>query len=325
MPSFSASGLISIGKSEFARFYETVKQRAGPCIVIGCLDNPLRSPVLTNAIALRIQGNGIVYLLSPDAASILRRHAADTEIFAWGGAVRILGSNSESSVFNWLFSPTRIRTMKSAEAVDAVVGKFEQCMEWERRKKFHALNEALKPEQVPRFIVDTIPSLKTAPASRKIQVRNTVKQSNASDSVAGVLQEVSEHCPHLIFPPSAYNSAALSPYRNTRRLHSVFLSMESVASQWEKAEGKTGRGWRHMFQERGVDYRSGISDGTLSSYSADYTFRYEGKPVVCAEHITLGVGMSAADCMSIHWYKDAERFRLFVPHVGRHMRCLTTN
>jgi hypothetical protein len=121
----------------------------------------------------------------------------------------------------------------------------------------------------------------------------------------------------LIFLPDALESARQSPYRSAERVYALFQALDEITHTWQQ-KGSIGTGWHDALKPKGFEYAEFISPTAKGKYGSEYTFRYEGEPVLFQHHVTLGA-RSADTCISIHWHRDEERKRLLIGWCGKHL------
>ena len=97
----------------------------------------------------------------------------------------------------------------------------------------------------------------------------------------------------------------------------LFQALDELTHLWQ-TKGSIGTGWYDALKPRGFDYAEFISPMAKGKYGDEYTFRYEGQPVLCENHVTIGA-KSAATCISIHWHRDEARKRLVIAWCGKHL------
>jgi hypothetical protein len=124
--------------------------------------------------------------------------------------------------------------------------------------------------------------------------------------------------PHtLIFLPNAIESARQSPYRWPDKVYALFQALDDLTHLWQ-SKGSIGTGWHDALKPKGFDYSEFISPTAKGKYGDEYTFHYEGQPVLCEHHVTIGA-RSADTCISIHWHRDEARKRLVIAWCGKHL------
>jgi hypothetical protein len=121
----------------------------------------------------------------------------------------------------------------------------------------------------------------------------------------------------LAFLPNAIESAQQSPYRSPEKVFALFQALDELTHLWQQS-GSIGTGWHEALKPRGFDYSEFISPTTIGKYGDEYTFRYEGQPVLCKNHVTIGA-KSADTCISVHWHRDEARKRLVIGWCGKHL------
>jgi hypothetical protein len=121
----------------------------------------------------------------------------------------------------------------------------------------------------------------------------------------------------LIFLPDALESARQSPYRGAEKVYALFHALDEVTRLWQQ-KGSLGTGWHDALKPKGFDYAEFISPTAKGKYGIEYTFRYEGEPILFQHHVTIGA-RSPDTCISIHWHRDEERKRLVIGWCGKHL------
>ena len=121
----------------------------------------------------------------------------------------------------------------------------------------------------------------------------------------------------LTFLPDALESARQSPYRAPEKVFGLFQALDELTRLWQQ-QGSIGMGWHDALKPKGFDYSEFISPTTIGKYGEEYTFRYEGQPVLCMNHVTIGA-KSADTCISVHWHRDEARKRLVIAWCGKHL------
>lgn len=121
----------------------------------------------------------------------------------------------------------------------------------------------------------------------------------------------------LVFLPDAVESARQSPYRWPDKVYGLFEALDELTRLWQ-SRGSIGTGWHDALKPKGYDYAEFISPTARGKYGEEYTFRYEGRPVLFEHHVTLGA-RSADTCISIHWHRDEAKKRLIIGWCGKHL------
>lgn len=121
----------------------------------------------------------------------------------------------------------------------------------------------------------------------------------------------------LVFLPNAIESARQSPYKAPEKVYNLFQSLDELTRIWHDT-GSIGSGWHQALKPKGFDYAEFISPTTKGKFGGEYTFQYDGKPILFENHVTLGAH-SADTCISIHWYRDEGRKRLVIGWCGKHL------
>ncbi len=121
----------------------------------------------------------------------------------------------------------------------------------------------------------------------------------------------------LLFLPSGLESAHQSPYRWPDRVYALFQALDELTRRWQQS-GSIGSGWHAALKPKGFDYAEFISPTAKGKFGDEYTFQYEGRPVLFEHHVTIGA-RSADTCISIHWFRDEAKKRLVIGWCGRHL------
>jgi hypothetical protein len=121
----------------------------------------------------------------------------------------------------------------------------------------------------------------------------------------------------LLFLPDAMESARLSPYRWPDKVYALFQALDELTRNWQQ-NGSIGSGWHDALKPKGFEYAEFISPTAKGKFGHEYTFRYDGQPVLFENHVTLGAH-SAYTCISVHWLRDETRKRLVVGWCGKHL------
>ena len=137
-------------------------------------------------------------------------------------------------------------------------------------------------------------------------------------SVAEAIERAQADFPAtLIVLESAVESARQSPYRQPDKVYRLFHALDELTRQWQEA-GSIGSGWHQALKPKGFEYAEFISPTAKGKYDDEYTFRYEGQPILFQHHVTIGA-RSADTCISIHWHRDEARKRLVIGWCGKHL------
>lgn len=141
------------------------------------------------------------------------------------------------------------------------------------------------------------------------------------ETVFEAVEEAQRRSTNVVYLPDAFESARLSPFRQPARVLSALLAIEDVVSRWvEQRDGGASMGARRdAFRERGFDYKEDISATAEGKWREDYTYRYNGRRIVFAPHITIGA-KGPDRCLSIHLHWDDATRKVVIAHVGRHKK-----
>lgn len=123
----------------------------------------------------------------------------------------------------------------------------------------------------------------------------------------------------LVFLDTALDSAEKSPFKRPEQVFDMLQAMAEVTTEWREAEGSLGKPWEHAVGTHGYEFKVAIGETTRNQWGSQYTFQYEGEPLLFEQHITLGA-KSPEKCLSAHFHRDEERLVLVVGHCGRHLR-----
>lgn len=304
-----------------AAIVHLLSQRTLPCVILSCGPDGQTSCDVPKLVRV-LNGRASVHIVPTKTVSWLLSQQAP-EFAAWNGAIRICGTPRRGlDVYVHVMTSNRMAGADPDRVLDMVMERVEHCLRWE--------GETAIAKVFPQGIMSQLEFLELeGNTHRRMHVEpelaNDSEEDEGPGTVLEVLEEVAEKCPHLLFAPSAFDSAERCPFRKPRKLRHALLVMEEAAAEWRRGGGTIRGGWKPFFRERGLDYKSSVSDTTLGHYGADYRFPYLGSMVKCLEHLTLGVSMSADKCMSVHWYADFEHLLFHVPHVGRHLRNFSSN
>lgn len=160
--------------------------------------------------------------------------------------------------------------------------------------------------------------LNSAPASQAPSPAAT-SEPLVPASVEEAVRKADATSQSLRFLPSAYSSAAASPYKQPERVLEALTALDEVASIWAETvgSGKAGGSVRQLFKARGFDYADDVSQTSKGRWGSEYTATYGGQEVDISPHITLGAKQPDT-CLSIHWAWNKEEKVALVAHVGRH-------
>jgi hypothetical protein len=142
-------------------------------------------------------------------------------------------------------------------------------------------------------------------------------RSPARSVVEAVERAQGDFAQTLTFLPNAIESARQSPYRAPDKVYALFQALDELTQTWQ-LKGSIGTGWHDALKPRGFDYAEFISPTARGKFGHEYTFHYEGQPVLCENHVTIGA-RSADTCISIHWHRDEARKRLVIGWCGKHL------
>ncbi|MBI2568926.1 MAG: hypothetical protein HYV63_18045 [Candidatus Schekmanbacteria bacterium] len=125
----------------------------------------------------------------------------------------------------------------------------------------------------------------------------------------------------LFFLPSAFESAAESPFVRPEEAYRALRAVSEVAATWQSSlNASTGSyPFKMAFADRGYTYKARISDTARGKHREQYLFVHKGRRELFQAHITLGAH-SANSCLSIHLLWDRQQRRAVIAHVGRHLR-----
>lgn len=137
-----------------------------------------------------------------------------------------------------------------------------------------------------------------------------------SDVISAVNKAASQFSDTIIFLDKAKVSAKNSPYKNPERVYEALDAIHDVCADW--IAGKLTNTWYAAFKMKGFDYKDKISPTTRGDYGEEYYFIYNGKKLLFEEHITEGK-KQPDKCFSIHLYRDKDKKKVVIGHVGRHL------
>lgn len=125
---------------------------------------------------------------------------------------------------------------------------------------------------------------------------------------------------NLIFLPTAYESAADSPFRQLDRVMEALEAVDEVAGTWVESldSGSSVGSLRDVFKKKyGFTYADDVSQTSKGKWGSEYKVTYEGREYDISPHITIGA-KQADTCLSVHWAWDKDRKKVLIAHVGRH-------
>lgn len=213
------------------------------------------------------------------------------------------------------------RADRRAEAPDDALALLEQLIQTEEALKAQeARTKELEAENITlQQNLDAIIGLNIAAPEARASSATLVDDDDEPADVLAALRSAQQRCSHLIFLPSAEDSARDSPYKTPERALQALEAIDDVAGLWaiSVAGGKAAGPFKQLFRERGFDYKDDISQTTKGKWGSEYTATYDGRLVDVAPHITIGA-KQADTCLSIHMYWDRDKGKAVIAHVGRH-------
>lgn len=139
-------------------------------------------------------------------------------------------------------------------------------------------------------------------------------------NVLEAVQEIERSTRNLVYLPSAYGSAADSPFRQPDRVMQALEAIDEVASIWVRSleSGASVGSLRDLFKKKyGFAYADDVSQTSKTRWGNEYKVAHDGKEYDISPHITIGA-KQADTCLSIHWAWDKEAKKALIAHVGRH-------
>lgn len=125
----------------------------------------------------------------------------------------------------------------------------------------------------------------------------------------------------LIFLDSAFDSAKDSPFKRPDKVYQALEAINEVCMEWRIALERNesmGQSWVEAFRDRGFNYKDDVSMTSKGKYEDDYYFNYDGQRLLFEQHITEGA-KQPDKCFSIHMYRDENKRKVVIGHVGRHL------
>jgi DNA-binding ferritin-like protein len=145
-------------------------------------------------------------------------------------------------------------------------------------------------------------------------------------TVLEAVELAGEPCPHLVFAPRAFESAADSPFGRPGLILENLERLDQLAERY--LEGDIGGKVSELAFSLGLNWRGGISERTRTRHGKEYSFTYEGRTFELGPHVRIGSGQGAGAIARIYLALhpgDAELPRsVIVGHVGRHLPDSTT-
>jgi hypothetical protein len=124
--------------------------------------------------------------------------------------------------------------------------------------------------------------------------------------------------------PEALESASNCPFQSLDRLKECLERLAAYASLRATHHGRSAEDFANQVGLGSV-YRPHISATAVKKYGHEYTVRWNGRPTLLREHLTIGGSCNDRICMSVHFIWDAASSRVVLGHVGRHNTCSITN
>lgn len=156
-------------------------------------------------------------------------------------------------------------------------------------------------------------ALKSAPQRLLSRTHEPREFRHVLDAVQTARREFSSN---LRFLDSALRSASATLFERPRRVYELFRTLNDLVTLWQE-KGSLGMPWFNALSQHGFPYRSHLSYSTIGAYADDYTFTYDSRRIVFAQHVTLGA-KHPATCLSVHWLRDDTKKILVVGWCGRH-------
>jgi hypothetical protein len=124
----------------------------------------------------------------------------------------------------------------------------------------------------------------------------------------------------LVFLKSARTSAEDSSYNDSKRVFHAFAVMDLICRRRREALGrdeKLGR-LEDLFSKEGLRYSPHISERTKGHWKEEYEVFYEGRRVPAHDHIKLGNHRNPEYCLRIYFFRDDDKYKFVIAHVGEH-------
>jgi len=151
-----------------------------------------------------------------------------------------------------------------------------------------------------------------------------VPELEASSVLVAVENAAAIHGDHVLFLPSAMDSARESIYRRPKEVSRILAVLAQVAEQMNQPGG-LGRSLSDAFREQNVDYRASIGATSSKRIRKVHQFQHDGNTFECYEHLCLGGTYDPADCLRVYFTSRQQLAgRLVVGHVGRHLEVMSS-
>ena len=158
-----------------------------------------------------------------------------------------------------------------------------------------------------------------SPVALTEEAREPEVPTDEPASVVAAVELAEASTQHLLYLPSAIESAKESPYRSPDRALEALQAIDEVAGLWIAGlNGAKNPGpLKLLFKQRGFEYKDDVSQTSRGKWSEEYSASYDGRPIDISPHITIGA-KQADTCLSIHMHWDKESKKVIVAHIGRH-------
>ena len=145
-------------------------------------------------------------------------------------------------------------------------------------------------------------------------------------TVLEAVERARAECPHLVFAPRAFESAADSPFGRPGLILENLVRLDQLAARY--LEGDIGGKVSELAFSLGLNWRGGISERTRTRHGKEYSFTFDGRSFELGPHVRIGSGQGAGAIARVYLVLhpgDAELPRsVIVGHVGRHLPDSTT-
>jgi hypothetical protein len=141
-------------------------------------------------------------------------------------------------------------------------------------------------------------------------------------SVLEAAERAAAEAKHLRFAPSAFGSAAESPFRRPAQVYATLMLLDQLAGDF--GQGELGERLADRAAVLGLDYRSAVSRTSRLAAADEHSFSYEGHTLALGPHLVIGGGGGPLRNLRVYMYrsdgKDHELPRgLIVGHIGVHL------
>lgn len=141
-------------------------------------------------------------------------------------------------------------------------------------------------------------------------------------SVRQAAERAAAQAKHLRFAPSAFTSAAESPFRRPGTVYASLMVLDQLAGDFE--QGELGERLADRAAVLGLDYRSAVSRTSRITAAEEHSFAYEGRTLPLGPHLVIGGGGGPVRNLRVYMYrsdgKDQSLPRgLIIGHIGLHL------